>query len=145
MSGDPAGRNCSRLLALAPCPDKSENPSDITIQGNINRMKQGKILKYFLCCTLIGLSIQSVMAQQNVPGKAQLLNESWKFHPGHAADPSKDFNYGTAVLYAKTNENFGTCLMADFDDSNWETVQLPHDWVVEFPFVNSDNPDIKSH
>lgn len=99
------------------------------------------ILKYFLYSILAAFCVQPGQAQQ----KPQLLNDGWKFHLGHATDHSKDFNYGTAVLYAKTNENFGTCLMADFDDSNWETVQLPHDWVVALPFVKSDNPNIKSH
>ncbi len=28
----------------------------------------------------------------------------------------------------------------DFDDSNWETVNLPHDWAIKGPFMEGENP-----
>ncbi|MGC4232077.1 MAG: beta-galactosidase GalA [Niabella sp.] len=73
------------------------------------------------------------------------FNVGWKFHPGHATDPAKDFNYGTARLFAKTAENYGTCINPGFNDSSWQTVQLPHDWVVRLPFVNTENAEVKLH
>ncbi|MDR1585439.1 MAG: hypothetical protein LBS07_04600, partial [Prevotellaceae bacterium] len=45
------------------------------------------------------------------------IDEDWKFHLGHAANPEKDFQYGLARLFAKTAENYGTCIVTGFDDS----------------------------
>ena len=32
------------------------------------------------------------------------LDLGWKFHLGNAADPAKDFGYGTGSIYAKSGE-----------------------------------------
>ncbi len=79
------------------------------------------------------------------PRKRINMDKDWKFHLGHATDPGKDFNYGTARLFAKTAENYGTCIPASFNDADWETVAVPHDWVVSLPFENSKNGDVKAH
>lgn len=73
------------------------------------------------------------------------IDEDWRFHLGHAQDPKKDFNYGTVRLFAKTAENYTTCIRPDFDDSGWNKIDLPHDWVVDLPFEYSSNPDVKAH
>ena len=31
-------------------------------------------------------------------------------------------------------------VQADFDDRNWETVDLPHDWAIKGPFLKARNP-----
>ena len=58
----------------------------------------------------------------------------WKFHLGHAVDNKEDFNYRYSRLYGKTAENYGTCINPTFDDSSWQEIDLPHDWVVALPF-----------
>ncbi len=73
------------------------------------------------------------------------FDEGWKFHLGHAADPGKDFNYGIAAVFSKSGKTDNTALGLKFDDSNWRTLNLPHDWAVELPFVNSPNFDVQSH
>ncbi|MDP4289619.1 MAG: beta-galactosidase GalA [Bacteroidota bacterium] len=73
------------------------------------------------------------------------FDTGWKFHLGHATDFQKDFNYGIARLFAKTGEAYGTCIDPKYNDSGWESINLPHDWVVKLPFVNSKNEEIKSH
>jgi beta-galactosidase len=73
------------------------------------------------------------------------LDENWKFHPGHAADPVKDFNYGIAPVFYKTTSERNTAIDHSFNDTDWRSVDLPHDWAVELPFVNSDNFDVMSH
>lgn len=73
------------------------------------------------------------------------LDENWKFHPGHAADPVKDFNYGISPVFYKTTSERNTAIDHSFDDTDWRSVDLPHDWAVELPFVNSDNFDVMSH
>jgi len=73
------------------------------------------------------------------------FDENWKFSLGNAADPAKDFNYGTANIFSKSGKAEGTAIEAKFKDSAWRTVQLPHDWAVELPFENSPSADVMAH
>ncbi|MGB8191439.1 MAG: beta-galactosidase GalA [Chitinophagaceae bacterium] len=73
------------------------------------------------------------------------FDEGWKFHFGHAADPTKDFNYGITAIFAKSGKTDNTALAIKFKDSSWRTLDLPHDWAVELPFANSPNFDVMSH
>jgi beta-galactosidase len=79
----------------------------------------------------------SAAEAQSSPRERRLLDFDWRFHFGHASDPAKDFNFGGGGdgVFAKTGE---LCLPArrDFDDSAWQPVDLPHDFVVALPFVN---------
>ncbi|HOW30874.1 MAG TPA: beta-galactosidase, partial [Bacteroidales bacterium] len=77
----------------------------------------------------------------------QMINfdKGWKFAFGHAADPAKDFNFGIANIFAKTGKADGTPMSLKFDDSNWRSLDVPHDWAVELPFVNSANFDVMAH
>ena len=43
-----------------------------------------------------------VCLSQNSSRQHLNFDEGWKFHLGHAADPSKDFNYSVANIFAKT-------------------------------------------
>src|ERR1035438_1403829 len=72
-----------------------------------------------------------------------LLDFGWRFHFGHADDPSQDFNYGAGgETFAKSGSVIqaprGTpdVSRANFDDSAWQKVDLPHDWAIELPFEN---------
>lgn len=73
------------------------------------------------------------------------IDDNWKFHFGNAADPAKDFNYGITTLFSKSGGAQGTAIDSRFNDKNWRTLNLPHDWAVELPFVNSTNFDVLSH
>ena len=73
------------------------------------------------------------------------FDEDWRFHLGNAADPHQDFNYGIGNILAKTGEADNTCIRTDFNDKDWTTVQLPHDWAVATPFVHSSNGDVDAH
>jgi beta-galactosidase len=73
------------------------------------------------------------------------FDDNWKFHFGNAADPAKDFNYKIAAIFSKTGKTDNTALDSKFNDSSWRTLDLPHDWAVELPFVNSPNFDVQSH
>lgn len=97
------------------------------------------LVKYILLLTVL-LSINTVEARDRIS-----LDKGWKFSLGHATQPEKDYNYGTARLFAKTAENFWTCITHDFDDSAWQTIDVPHDWAVALPFEHSKNGDIKAH
>jgi len=71
-----------------------------------------------------------------------LFDFGWKFQFGHGSDPTRDlgFGYGQGD-FAKTG-NFAFS-KAEFDDSKWRKVNLPHDWAVELPFVRDEEQ--KSH
>ncbi len=70
------------------------------------------------------------------PQNRLLLDFGWRFHFGHANDPAKDFGYGAQnreATFAKSGA-FPPVTRANFDDSGWQAVDLPHDWAVELPF-----------
>jgi beta-galactosidase len=72
------------------------------------------------------------------PRDHQLLDFGWRFHFGHADDPAKDFGFGAQnreATFAKSGA-FPSLTRANsnFDDSQWRSVDLPHDWGVELPF-----------
>ncbi|HEX8726901.1 MAG TPA: beta-galactosidase GalA [Gemmatimonadaceae bacterium] len=73
-----------------------------------------------------------------------LLDFDWRFHLGHAGDPEQDFGFGSGNdgIFAKTGYFFRPA-SPKFDASDWRAVDLPHDWVVELPFVN--DPELTSH
>ena len=66
-----------------------------------------------------------------------LLDFGWRFHFGNANDPAKDFGFGSGRTgnFQKTGNFLPAGAMA-FDDGDWQTVDLPHDWAVELPFKN---------
>ena len=33
----------------------------------------------------------------------------------------------------------------EFNDSSWRTVDLPHDWAIELPFVNVKDENVNNH
>src|SRR5271170_5604852 len=66
-----------------------------------------------------------------------LLDFGWRFHLGNADDPAKDFGFGSGRTgnFQKTG-NFIPAGAIAFDDGEWRSVDLPHDWAVELPFQN---------
>ena len=65
------------------------------------------------------------------------LDDGWKFAFGNASDPAKDFGCGTEyfnyLTKANSIHNEGP-YSAKFDDSKWEEVRIPHDWVTTLPY-----------
>ncbi len=74
-------------------------------------------------------------ASASSPRERLLLDFGWRFHLGHADDPSKDFDFGRDREFQKTGDFFKPS-RADFDDSGWQAIDLPHDWGLELPFQN---------
>src|SRR3974390_123849 len=71
------------------------------------------------------------------PRERLLFDFGWKFFQGHGSDPARDLGFGMGQGdFAKSGEfEFST---AKFDDSKWRSLNLPHDWAVELPFVWDD-------
>lgn len=74
------------------------------------------------------------------PRERTLFDFGWHFHFGHASDPSRDFGFGggDGGAFAKTGELFEAA-RHDFNDNDWQPVDLPHDFIVALPFVNDPN------
>src|SRR5450631_3837827 len=66
-----------------------------------------------------------------------LLDFGWRFHLGNANDPAKDFAFGLGRngTFQKTG-NFLPAGNIAFDDGDWRSIDLPHDWAIELPFQN---------
>ena len=82
------------------------------------------------------LCTYSVYAE-NVREKLR-LDEGWKFAFGNAADPAKDFGCATEyfnyLTKANSIHNEGP-YTAKFNDSTWQAVRIPHDWVCTLPYA----------
>jgi beta-galactosidase len=79
----------------------------------------------------------------SVPRERLLLDRGWRFHLGHANDPAKDFGFGaTGSTFAKQGR-LAPPAAADFDDSAWQQIDLPHDWAVDLPFI--DAKEVNAH
>ncbi|HEX3472015.1 MAG TPA: glycoside hydrolase family 2 TIM barrel-domain containing protein [Silvibacterium sp.] len=76
-------------------------------------------------------------AMQGAGRERLLLDFGWRFHFGNADDPAKDFAFGSGRTgnFQKTG-NFLPAGAIAFDDGEWRSVDLPHDWAVELPFQN---------
>jgi beta-galactosidase len=71
------------------------------------------------------------------PRERLLFDFDWKFFQGNGAHPSHDLGFGMGQGdFAKSGEfEFAT---AKFNDSKWRSLNLPHDWAVELPFVRDE-------
>jgi beta-galactosidase len=71
------------------------------------------------------------------PREQLLFDFGWKFTFGHGTDPAKDLGFGNGQGdFAKTGEF--AFAKVKYDDAKWRTLNLPHDWAVELPFVRDD-------
>lgn len=74
------------------------------------------------------------------PRRTELLADGWRFHPGHAADPDRDFGWGAwQRTFAKPGFETTEAATPDFDDSGWDAVSIPHDWAAGLPYAPPDH------
>ena len=101
-------------------------------------------MKNSIACLLL---LVSLMTGMNLSAQRNHINfdRDWKFHPGHAADASKDFNYTISNIFSKASVAPNTAIPIRFDDSKWRKLDIPHDWVVELPFAYKKNDDLMAH
>ena len=93
----------------------------------------------------LGLAVSQIAV---APREQLLFDFGWKFIFGHGTDPAKDLNFGFGQA------DFSKQGILDFakpgyDDSHWRSLDLPHDWAVELPFVHDDagkgDSQLRSH
>ncbi|MEO8616583.1 MAG: beta-galactosidase GalA [Luteolibacter sp.] len=78
-----------------------------------------------------------VTAAESSPREILSLDRSWRFHLGDIAFPIPKDHLETYRLTKAGNANGPAS--ADFDDTGWRVLDLPHDWVVEGPFDAAEN------
>ena len=71
------------------------------------------------------------------PREKLLFDSGWKFQFGNGTDPAKDFGFGNTQEDFSKTDNFKIARVG-YDDSKWRSLNLPHDWAVELPFVWDD-------
>ncbi len=90
-------------------------------------MRRILLLTLFLCLAMVSMAQREKIR----------LDDGWKFHFGHASDPALDFGCGTEyfnyLTKAASIHNTGPYAMT-FNDSLWQDVHLPHDWVTALPY-----------
>ena len=98
-----------------------------------------KTASIILPLTVIAMTVFSgnAFAGDSVREKV-LINNGWSFSLGYAGDMQRDFTHGTEYFTYVTkvmsnNGNKGPVSL-EFDDSSWQVVNLPHDWVVDLPY-----------
>ena len=99
-------------------------------------MKKHSLMKIRLLTMLLACATISTLHAQN-GREITRLDEGWKFAFGNAADPAKDFGCGTEyfnyLTKANSIHNEGP-YSQKFDDSAWQEVRIPHDWVTTLPY-----------
>ena len=95
-------------------------------------MKRLHLLMLVLSMQVLGLQAQECVRE------TIRLDKGWKFAFGHATDPQKDFGNGTEyfnyLTKANSIHNEGPYAVK-FNDSIWQEVQIPHDWVTTLPYA----------
>src|SRR5580698_5566865 len=82
-------------------------------------------------------ALDAAAATALAPREHLLFDFGWKFQLGNGTDPAKDLGFGnTQEDFSKTG-NFKFARVG-YDDSKWRSLNLPHDWAVELPFVWDD-------
>ena len=92
--------------------------------------------RFTLCLCVLAVSL--IVKAQQCDRETIRLNEGWKFAFGNASDPQKDFGCGTEyfnyLTKANSIHNEGPYAQK-FDDSSWQEVTVPHDWVTTLPYA----------
>ncbi len=76
------------------------------------------------------------------PREQFLFDFGWKFTFGNSVDPSRDLGFGENQEGFDKTGDFKFARVG-YDDAKWRSLNLPHDWAVELPFVR-DNA-LQSH
>ena len=66
--------------------------------------------------------------------RRQSLDAGWRFHLGNADEAADDFAFGRDQSTFAKATGAGRVTRANFDDSAWSELELPHDWAVDLPF-----------
>lgn len=86
---------------------------------------------------LTALILAACLPTAHAQRETSLINDGWTFHLGDGASMERDFGHGTeyfTYLSKAVGQNAGPA-NPTFNDSAWQRVCLPHDWVVDLPYA----------
>jgi beta-galactosidase len=98
------------------------------------------IIAVLLCVSRPSCVLAQSASPASPPGQRERLSldRGWLFHLGDIPFPTIR-GQGPSYENAKAGHAWGAAA-AEFDDSDWRTLDLPHDWAVEGPFDQNENP-----
>ena len=116
----------------------------------MSQLNRRTVLASASILALMGSGAQAKSKAKTVPGQTVMpaaqasrmgrerFDTGWRFAFGHLNDIDKDFGFGADLrTYAKQGPDATPIAKADYDDSQWRVLNLPHDWAVELPFVQN--------
>jgi beta-galactosidase len=86
---------------------------------------------------LAALPASATTSPAVAPREQLLFDFGWKFFMGNGSDPARDLGFGMNQEDFSKSGDFAFST-AKFDDFGWRSLNLPHDWAVELPFVHDD-------
>ena len=106
------------------------------------RLTRRAVLRSGLAAGATSLVAGSALAQaaalEGLPPRQRLLLDfGWRFFQGNAKDPGRDLGFGAEQEAFSKSGEFAFA-QEKFDDSKWRSLNLPHDWAVELPFVHDE-------
>lgn len=99
-----------------------------------------KTYYWFILFVSVLINSSEIFAQKKIS-----LDNDWKFHLGNSSNPEKDFDYGSILLFHKSNISEKIVINQNYVDTAWSSISVPHDWAVELPFVKSTTHEMDSH
>jgi len=107
--------------------------AEIIIHKHKHKMNEMKTLSAWAMAVALTLPVAAQSQRQTT-----LFDDGWKFTLGHASQIEKDFMSGTEYFNYLTKahgiHNEGP-YSEKFDDSAWQSITLPHDWVTRLPYA----------
>jgi len=96
------------------------------------------VFKILPLAAILIAAFPSISAAGDSAREKILINNGWSFSLGYAGDMQRDFTHGTEyftyVTKVLSNNGNNGPVSPQFDDSAWQKVSLPHDWVVDLPY-----------
>jgi beta-galactosidase len=99
-----------------------------------------QLLSCSLICALLGSPSVSHGEEADAtasPASRERISfdDGWRFALGHATNRSKDFDHASGAFSYFAKAGYGSGASdPKFDDSSWQKLDLPHDWVEGLPF-----------
>ncbi len=85
-----------------------------------------------------GLVMGIILCCGSAFGQTINIDTDWSFSLGDASSMEADFTHGTEyftyLCKVRSADHSSSPIMPSFDDSSWQRVSLPHDWVVDLPY-----------
>jgi beta-galactosidase len=93
-------------------------------------------IAFFAATANVNAQNSTISSGENVREKL-LMDEGWRFSLGHLSNGIRDYDAapaGVAFNYFSKAGRAEGAAAEKFNDSDWQIVNLPHDWAVELPF-----------